>query len=398
MKAGAAALGFGAPPFERTCSETGLDLAFRPLTRLTWSMIVRLSPKNNNYQHTDFVKDGGDPENVPARATKAVIIWVSGQQRKFAYHEMEIAAFLSEPVYSQGAAACVVCKAALPSVATVRLRGSHLCQCQSCGSWTYLPRSSADGQAALHDNAAYFEHPYFKLRRNATPAQRRRCADMFARIGEAVNLAALRGQRWLDIGCDTGLLLKAAQGELGIVPVGIDVARRAVEIARQNGVDAYQFSIENAPAELSGFRVVTAVDLIEHVPDPGEFLRRVRDRMCPGGALYLETPNIRSAVYRFGQALARLTGGRPAGLIERLFPRQHIQYFTAESLAFLAERSGFEVVRLIQRGLPLSDIAASPLARLPIAVLQAFDRVAGTEILLCAVLRRPLDVPPASRE
>ncbi len=311
---------------------------------------------------------------------------------------MEITAFLSEPDHTQEAAACVVCKAALPIVAKVGLRGSYLRECQSCGSWTYLPRTSAEHQAALHDNETYFEHPYFQLRRNATPARRRRCADMFARIGEAVNLASLRGQPWLDIGCDTGLLLKAAQEDLGIIPVGIDVAQRAVEIARQNGVDVHQFSIEEAPPELSGFRVVTAVDLIEHVPDPGQFLRLVHDRVCPGGALYLETPNIRSTVYGFGQALARLTGGRPAGLIERLFPPQHIQYFTADSLAFLAERSGFEVVRLTRRGLPLSDIAASPLARFPIAVLQTLDRLAGTEILLCALLRRPLDVPPASRE
>ncbi len=353
-------------------------------------MIVRLSPKNNNWRQTNFIKDRGDPQNASARAGKAVIICVCRKQRKFAYHEMEIAAFLSEPDHSQEAAVCVVCKAALPSAASVRLQGSYLCECRSCGSWTYLPRTSADRQAALHDDAGYFEHPYFKLRRNATPAQRRRCLDMFDRIGAAVNLSSLRGQRWLDIGCDTGLLLKAAREKLGIVPVGIDVAQRAVEMARQNGLDAYQFSIENAPLELSGFPVVTAVDLIEHVPDPGEFLRRVRDRICPGGALYLETPNIRSAVYRFGRALAQLTRGRTAGLIERLFPPQHIQYFTAKSLAFLAESSGFEVVRLIQRGLPLSDIAASPLARMPIAMLQAFDRVAGTEILLCAVLRKAL--------
>lgn len=362
-------------------------------------MIVRLSPKNNKCTRADFEKDRGDPENASAHARKAVVICVCRQQqREFAYHEMEIAAFLSEPNHSLEAAVCAVCKTALPGVATVRLQGSYLCACQSCEAWTYLPRTSADGQAALHDNATYFEHPYFKLRRNATQTQRRRCLDIFTRIGEAVNLASLRGQPWLDIGCDTGLLLKAAQDELGIIPVGIDVAKRAVGIARQNGVDAYQFSIENAPPELSGFPVVTAVDLIEHVPDPGEFLRRVRDRICPGGALYLETPNIRSAVYRFGRALARLTSGRPAGLIERLFPPQHIQYFTAKSLVFVAQGSGFEVVRLIQRGLPLPDIAASPWARMPIAVLQAIDRLAGTEILLCAVLRRPLDATPASRE
>ena len=297
---------------------------------------------------------------------------------------------------SEEAAACIVCKAALTSIPAVQLRAAKLCECACCGTWTYLPRPSSDEQAALHDNDKYFEHPYFELRRNAE-AQRRRCLDVIARIGAAVDLASLRDQTWLDIGCDTGLLLTTAREELGIIPIGLDVSKRAIEIARQRGVEAFQLSIETAPPELADLPVATAVDLIEHLPAPGEFLRQVRSRICLGGVLYLETPNIRSVVYRFGQMMTRVTRSWPTGLIERLFPPQHIQYFTAQSLATLARDAGFEVVSLTRRFLPPTDMAASPWARLPIAVLQACDRVIGTEILLCAILRRPFDAPGMAR-
>jgi SAM-dependent methyltransferase len=290
-----------------------------------------------------------------------------------------------------GLAACAVCGAALEGPIAVRSRTFTLRTCPSCGSWTALPRPGDAEQAAIHDNADYFDHPYFKLRRSVTPSQIRRCRNVFSYIAAALDPASLRGQRLLDIGCDTGNFLMAAQQEFGIVPVGIDVAARAVRVARQQGVEAHRAAIEDAPAELTGFLTATAIDLIEHVPDPAAFLRQVRDRIRPGGALYLETPNIRSLVYRFGRALFGRTGHRLAGLKERLFPPQHIQYFTPESLGRLAQRTGYEVVRLNCRVLPSSDIAASLGARLAIGALQACDRLLGSEILVCAVLRRPLD-------
>jgi len=270
----------------------------------------------------------------------------------------------------------------------VRLGESSLHACHSCGSWTYLPRPNAHAQAKIHDNTDYFDHPYFKLRRAIAPRQRQRCHEVIGRLSCALDISSLRGERLLDIGCDTGIFLKVAQEEFGIVPVGIDVSQRAVRAALNRGVEAFGLRIEEAPAELAGFRLVTAIDLIEHVPDPGAFLQQVRERLRPGGVLYLETPNIRSAVYRFGRWLSSATGGRPAQLFERLYPPQHIQYFTPESLRVLAHNAGFDVVRLGTRVLPSADIAAGWAARIPISALQAFDTIFKSEILIWTVLRR----------
>jgi 2-polyprenyl-3-methyl-5-hydroxy-6-metoxy-1,4-benzoquinol methylase len=283
---------------------------------------------------------------------------------------------------------CAICGRRLEIQPIVRLRKSCLRACRTCGSWTYFPRGSAAEQAALHDNAAYFEHPYFALRRVITPAQRRRCSEIFARFSTAMDITSLRGEPLLDIGCDTGLFLKAAEEEFGIVPVGVDVAERSIEVAKAQGIDAHRSRIESAPASLAGFRIATAIDLLEHVPEPASFLRAVQDRLRPGGLFYLETPNVRSAIFTFGRRLSLLTGGRPASLLERLFPPHHIQLFTVEGFRELASAAGWEIVRVGTRVLPASDISASFLARLPIGVLQLCDRMFGTEILIWAVLRR----------
>ena len=199
----------------------------------------------------------------------------------------------------------------------------------------------------------------------------------------------MRGERLLDIGCDTGVFLRAAREEFGLVPIGIDVSARAVAAARQEGIEAYQSLLEEAPSQLTGLKLVTAIDVIEHVPDPGAFLRQVRSRLAPDGLLYVETPNIRSAVYALGRVLSQLIDGAGSGMIQRLFPPQHVQYFTKDSLSRLAIESGLEVVRADTRILPLSDIAASVATRWVVGILQVLDRVLRREILVWAVLRRP---------
>ena len=286
-------------------------------------------------------------------------------------------------------AGCVVCHVPLSRNVAVRLGKSGLYECRSCGSWTLLPRVTASEQAGIHDDADYFDHPYFKLRREITPRIRGRCRDVFARLSSALEIASLRGERFLDIGCDIGTFLKAAQEEFGIVPVGIDVAERAVRVALSQGVNAFQGRIEEAPAVFAGFPAATAIDLIEHVPDPRAFLMEVRNRLRPGGVLYLETPNIRSAVYQFGKLLSSVTGGKPEGLFERLFPPQHIQYFTPSSLPRLIEDAGFTTVKLGTRVLPAADIAAGLSAKIPLSALQAYDKLLSSEILIWAVLKRP---------
>jgi 2-polyprenyl-6-hydroxyphenyl methylase/3-demethylubiquinone-9 3-methyltransferase len=289
---------------------------------------------------------------------------------------------------------CVVCKVPILGNTKVRLPSARLSCCSSCGTWVYFPRSAQNEQAAIHDSADYFDHPYFKLRRTLGPAQIDRCRQIFSRLASATGVEALRGLRILDVGCDTGTFLAAASQEFGVIPVGVDVNVRAVALAAEAGIEAYRGTIEDAPGHLRDFSVITAIDLIEHVSDPQAFLAEIRGRLRPGGLAYIETPNIRSAVYGIGRVLSVVTGGRPAALYERLFPPQHIQYFTGESLAALVRSSALEVVQMGKRALPSTDIAASPVIRAIMSGMQLIDGVTGERILIWAVLRRPVSKEP----
>jgi SAM-dependent methyltransferase len=284
---------------------------------------------------------------------------------------------------------CVACEERLPRSAFLLAGKCGLFRCDSCGTWTSLPRPTTQSHASLHDTTEYFDHPYFRARRQDRTLSLRRCRTIFEHIGRMTDVNELRDERMLDIGCDVGSLLAATAENYGVIPVGLDVAFRAVEVARSRGLEIFRGTVEEAPAGFSGFKLITAVDIIEHTTDPGAFLRSVHERMSSGGILYIQTPNCESAIYRIGWRISGLTNGRPQGVMERLFPPQHIQYFSRRGFRSLAEKCAFQILDLQTRILPAKDIVTSTLVRAGLMGLQVIDSWRNDQILLCAVLKKP---------
>jgi len=271
----------------------------------------------------------------------------------------------------------------------VRLKGYRLMVCGECRGWTLLPRPTWRDQAALHDNETYFDHPYLVHRRSFAAAVDRRCAAIFRQIAKFVDVPGICGQRMLDVGCDVGLLLSSAARQFGVVPVGIDVSQRAAEQARANGIEAYACRLEDAPPHLRDFPLVTAIDLIEHVADPGLFFRSLAERVRPGGIFYVETPNPGSSVFQVGRILCTLAGCRPSGAFHRLYPPEHVQYYTREGLRCVARSSGLEIVAIGSRVLPAREIAVSWPVRFGLMPLQAADIAKREMALMWSILIRP---------
>lgn len=106
------------------------------------------------------------------------------------------------------------------------------------------------------------------------------------------------GQRrhLLDIGCGAGVAAEALARH-GFTVLGLDAAGEAIEAARTHagGQDlplTYRIgTAEDLLDEGARFPVITALEVIEHVPDPAAFLATVRDLLAPGGQLFLSTLN-----------------------------------------------------------------------------------------------------------
>ena len=126
--------------------------------------------------------------------------------------------------------------------------------------------------------------------------------------------------RMLDIGCGHGLLMAEARHR-GWDPVGLEFSEASVAHARSLGLEVLTQPIEEAPFEPGSFQAVMAIDLIEHLSDPRDFVQRCRSLLAPGGALVIATPDPESLLARaFGK---RWWGYIPAHL--HLLPRRMLR-------------------------------------------------------------------------
>jgi 2-polyprenyl-6-hydroxyphenyl methylase/3-demethylubiquinone-9 3-methyltransferase len=123
----------------------------------------------------------------------------------------------------------------------------------------------------------------------------------------------------LDLGCGGGIASEALAAE-GLRVTGADASAEAIGVARAHaalaGLDiAYETGLaDDILASGRRFAAVTALEIIEHVPDQGAFLHSLAGLLQPGGLLFISTLNrtLRSlAVAKIGaEYVARLL---PAG-------------------------------------------------------------------------------------
>jgi len=137
--------------------------------------------------------------------------------------------------------------------------------------------------------------------------------------------------RLLDIGCSTGHLLKNLKPLVGEA-VGIDYDSGAAAYAgRRVGIETHSGELADSPLARGSFDVVTAVQVMEHAPNPIAFASELKTYLKPAGLLFVEVPNL-------DDPLLSVYDVEPYHTF--FFHQAHLFYFTGPSLTAVMERAG----------------------------------------------------------
>jgi 2-polyprenyl-6-hydroxyphenyl methylase/3-demethylubiquinone-9 3-methyltransferase len=167
----------------------------------------------------------------------------------------------------------------------------------------------------------------------------------------------LANRKILDIGCGGGILAESL-ARRGALVTGIDMAEMSLEVARMHlgesrlEIDYQQITAEkfaaNNPRE---FDIVTCLEMLEHVPDPGAIVAAAADTLKPGGRVVLSTLNRNPKSF----VLAILGAEYLLGLLPR-GTHQYRRFIKPSELAAALRASGMQP-------LDITGMSYNPLGR-----------------------------------
>ena len=221
---------------------------------------------------------------------------------------------------------CPVCGATAAAPFHAK-NGYTIVECAACQMRFVSPMPTPAELTAHYQNAGYFEGEseqgylnYADMQKALRPHFQRRLQTIETQLPQ-------RG-KILDVGCAAGYFLQEAQ-QRGWHICGMELSQEMAHSAEQLLHAPIYTALDAVPDR--DFDAITLWEVIEHLPDPIETLRQLRDRLRPGGVLMLSTPN--NGHWQALRAKELWIGYRPPS---------HLQYFTRETLTDTLHRAGFE--------------------------------------------------------
>jgi predicted TPR repeat methyltransferase len=158
-------------------------------------------------------------------------------------------------------------------------------------------------------------------------------------------LVPLGARNILELGCSTGALGKAIKERQPARFVGVELLEEYASIAadrldRVVVADAGSFLSGPPPAE-APFDCLIAADVLEHLVDPWDTLRRAAGLLSPGATAVVSLPN----VLYWKTLLQALRERRWPREDQGIFDRTHLRWFAPADARELLEQAGFAEIR-----------------------------------------------------
>ncbi len=239
---------------------------------------------------------------------------------------------------------CICCGSLEQEVFIVSKKGEKsfkIFKCKKCGLFYSNSISKWDNLKDVYSN---YEIPY----------QWEYGSDFFNRkITTLVSSVTPPGGKVLEVGCGYGKILADLEKK-GFEVVGVEASSCACEhIRREYNFPVYEGMIEtylDSFSNQSPFNTIVALNVIEHLRNPYETLRKFNRILIQGGYVVIIVPDVALALL-FGKIKKLLHKPDPYGIESgsdkgpiAFNSPGHLFFFSRKTLRALIERVGWEVI------------------------------------------------------
>jgi SAM-dependent methyltransferase len=216
---------------------------------------------------------------------------------------------------------CTICCSTRPRL--LRRKGAAVYHhCPDCGAIFQHPPPPAEAMVSYADTE--YERGVY---RDYVEAREMKIEHFRHRL-EVLRPRVSRG-RLLDIGCSCGYFMQVA-AQSGFEVEGLEFSHVAIAAADPAVRPRILRSDVDAFNSKGSYDLITAFDLIEHVPQPKEFLKKVRQLLAPEGCLAMSTPD--------SEHFLRYVMGARWPMLQ---PMQHLTIFSRGAMRLALEEAGF---------------------------------------------------------
>ncbi len=147
--------------------------------------------------------------------------------------------------------------------------------------------------------------------------------------GEWIQENNLEGKKIIEIGCGKGEYMNFMRAA-GADVYGLEHFSESVKTAQKNGLNVFEGFVEDEFCKIPGapYDGFYIMNFLEHIPEPGKFLRGIANNLSDNAYGIVEVPN-------FDMMLKKSLYSE--------FIQDHLSYFTEETLIRLLENNGFQV-------------------------------------------------------
>lgn len=151
-----------------------------------------------------------------------------------------------------------------------------------------------------------------------------------------------KDKKILDIGCSSGyfddVLIKQKQCIVDGIELDVNDANKAAKICRKvicGNVESENFNWDNLD---TNYDYIILIDVVEHLVNPSEVLKKISSLLSPDGRIIISVPNMANGTVRL-----QLIQGNFDYEKEGLLDSTHLHYYTASELQKVIDKAGLRI-------------------------------------------------------